>query len=1017
MKTLLRSLIACAILAACAPSVPQTPPPAAVVTAVFDPTHGQIPLPNDLALLPPSPGTPGLPAAQQELLNAFVAQGGFPSDQEVPVTISFQRGAINADGSVTNTAPDLDLATLTPSTLLVALNNGAAAGPVALDPPQASDYLKSADRGTLTLHHQGRRPWAPGHYLVALRGGPNGIKTTTGDAVYAAPTFYFIAQGQNLDTEQNLGLLRAQAGSTAAAKALAQRLDILIFNYQQLGVFAAVNLAFPQQEMAALTTFAIAPLHTQVQLDPNRGLVPLPIDLLRDPRPASKTCAACGKLTPLAACTLAQGAFNATTGACSSPAAAGFAALDGFSTTGFILAPTSDLLQVSTITPANVQLYNLTDPAAPALVDATTYITEPSEVTRSGLSPVVALQPAGATGGDPSSVFRTRPLKENTMYAVVIGDGVQDKTGQPLARGTVATILQFANPVVDGTGKSQLAGVDDPTAGALEVMRQGLAPVLAAAASHGIATGHVAMAYTFKTQSFLRLAANLAALPYTQAASTGAPGAVTPLTATQAFVKYGVDQSTVPFNNIKEILETTITTFNLLDPASGAFNAAGTTANETINVLISTPKPGPVPACTGGLMGFGRCSPLVIFHHGLGGGRAEMLTIADSLNAKGFTVVAIDAAKHGDRAFCTSGATTTSLPGFTVPQCAGLAACTTQLPAGAQGDTAPPGTCPGGNFYYFAVSPACQANPANCGPWTGSEGIPSVSANYLVSANFFRTRDTLRQDIIDESQLVRAIAFAPSGPPPTGHTVFDHMVVQGVIIDPAKVYFVGQSLGAIQGTLDVATNPRISRAVLNVGGGTVVDIFANSPSFVATTNALLATLGILPGANSAYLQFLVVAKTILDPADPVNYAGHLTKDTLANLLPPLGGNPDFTVAQQPKSILTQAAYCDQVVPNPFNYILDSNVACGSTPIATCAAGPLPYAPGFGTGTGTFELFYTDTGARPVLANCPSGGSTPGAVRHGFITDWVDSAATMKGQADAAAFLLDGTKPFSLTVVP
>jgi hypothetical protein len=247
------------------------------------------------------------------------------------------------------------------------------------------------------------------------------------------------------------------------------------------------------------------------------------------------------------------------------------------------------------------------------------------------------------------------------------------------------------------------------------------------------------------------------------------------------------------------------------------------------------------------------------------------------------------------------------------------------------------------------------------------------------------------------------------------------MVLQGVIIDPTKTYFIGQSLGAIQGTLDVATNPRISRAVLNVGGGTTTDIFANSPAFVAVTNALLATLGIQPGANAAYLQFLVVAKTVLDPADAVNYAGHITKDTLPNLLPPLGGATDGSVPQQPKALLTQAAYCDQVVPNPFNYILDSNAACGSTPIATCAAGPLPYVPGFGTGTGTFELFYTNTGALPVLTNCPAppagGGSTPGAVSHGFLTDWADAAATTRGQADAAAFLFDGTQPASLAVVP
>jgi hypothetical protein len=267
-----------------------------------------------------------------------------------------------------------------------------------------------------------------------------------------------------------------------------------------------------------------------------------------------------------------------------------------------------------------------------------------------------------------------------------------------------------------------------------------------------------------------------------------------------------------------------------------------------------------------------------------------------------------------------------------------------------------------------------------------------VSSNYLVSANFFRTRDTLRQDMIDQSQLVRAVAFAPTGAPPTGHNLFDYMVTKGVVIDPTKIYFVGQSLGSIQGTADVAVNPRISEAVLNVGGGTVVDIFTTSPAFVTTTNTLLASLGIQPGPNSAYLQFLVVAKTILDPADPVNFAGHLQSNTLPNLL----ANPNGSVAQTPKKILTQAAFCDQVVPNPWNYVLDS----------TAGTGPFPIDPTFGA-PGTFQLFFTGTPSPSALSSCPTPTSTsPNAIPHAFFTDW--SAATSQAQADAATFLADPT---------
>src|SRR5207245_5805424 len=122
-------------------------------------------------------------------------------------------------------------------------------------------------------------------------------------------------------------------------------------------------------ELAAMTTFAIAPVSTVVVVDPARSIVPLPIDLLRDPRPVSTSCSACGKLTPLAACTFAQGTLDAQ-GVCRDSkgnvdaAAVGFAAIDGFSTTGTILAQTADLIAAPQVTPTPAQLWYV-PPARP----------------------------------------------------------------------------------------------------------------------------------------------------------------------------------------------------------------------------------------------------------------------------------------------------------------------------------------------------------------------------------------------------------------------------------------------------------------------------------------------------------------------------------------------------------------------------------------------------------------------------------------------------------------------------
>ena len=662
---------------------------------------------------------------------------------------------------------------------------------------------------------------------------------------------------------KNLGLLKAQFGTLAQAEVQGAQLNQVIDLYKQTA-FPVADTKFPHQQLAIALTFQTQPDVTNVEIDPDRGLVPLPIDLLRD--------ATTGKLTALAACTLA-GSKLSTDGTCPSAAAAGFEALDGFSTTGATLASTSQLIQAKTVTATTLMVYDLTDPAHPAQVPASNLIIEPCEFT-SGcsdqfpLSPVVAFQPAGATAGDTSSVFRTKPLKDNTDYAVVMTTGIHDKAGNPIGPGTVATVLRFKNPV-SISGKSQLQGIDDATAAQLEKMRLQLVPVFSTLAAAGLDSTQIAMAYTFHTQTILSQAAGLGALPYAVATATPTPGVVNVLTPTQAFQKYGVDPILTPFAHINEILEVDITTVNALDPLTGAFMAdpkMGTA--ETIHVLIATPKLGSAPNCAGNAPP--ECAPMMIFRHGLGGGRADMLTVADTYASKGMVTVAIDAAKHGDRSFCD--------PNGPVGQCQAGSMCTTMLPAGAQGDASPPGTCANGNFTYGPVSKACAVSPAACG-WNGQEGIPVVSSQYLITTNFFRTRDTFRQDFIDESQLVRVLATAPAALPTT-NTVFNHMAPQGVIINPLAIYFSGQSLGSITGVGDVASNPRITKAAFNVGGGTIVDVFTNSPSFTSSTNALLASIGIVPG-TAAYLQFLVVAKTVLEPGRSRELRGSLDREHAA----------------------------------------------------------------------------------------------------------------------------------------
>jgi hypothetical protein len=214
----------------------------------------------------------------------------------------------------------------------------------------------------------------------------------------------------------------------------------------------------------------------------------------------------------------------------------------------------------------------------------------------------------------------------------------------------------------------------------------------------------------------------------------------------------------------------------------------------------------------------------------------------------------------------------------------------------------------------------------------------------------------------------------------------------------------GQSLGGILGTLNLAANPRITEAVLNVPGGTFVDIAATSPAFAPGINALLASLTppITPNTPE-YLQFLQVAKWVLDPAESINFAGRLLGDaahpTLPNLL--ATGSPP----QAGKRVLGQLAVCDNVVPNPFNLLL-FNVA-GLAPSTA----------------NKFQVFKTITTPQSPSGFCvlPSPFDT-GAVAHGFLLDHGLTAGgaannvelSRLARVDAANFLAD---PASATPPP
>lgn len=202
----------------------------------------------------------------------------------------------------------------------------------------------------------------------------------------------------------------------------------------------------------------------------------------------------------------------------------------------------------------------------------------------------------------------------------------------------------------------------------------------------------------------------------------------------------------------------------------------------------------------------------------------------------------------------------------------------------------------------------------------GGRGLPirgdgSIgSSDGCILPTILGVRDCLRQTVVDIMQLIRNITI---GIDLNGDGHAD--------LDPAKIYYVGQSFGAIYGTMLSAIEPDIVASVLNSGGGTITDISRNSPDFRPAavlvlgnrTPSLLnkgadfsdnyvlrylpARVNTVPGAMD--VQEVFERADWLDmPGDPIGFAPHLRSSTLPGV--PL------------RNILFQYPKGDRTVPNP-----------------------------------------------------------------------------------------------------
>jgi hypothetical protein len=984
-------------LSACDTATQVAMPPE-LVFATFNSATSTIPLPNDLVLQNAAAVTP---AAQSEVLKGYIMSGGWPSDVEVPISLPFHAVTWDANSGtagayVPAAAPMLDAASVTPQTVTLLRAD--------TSPPTPVAYEAVITAGKLTLRKPAAsatdlsRRWPGGRYVVAVRGGPSGVKTTTGLPVAADGAIALVIPNKDLSKAENQPI----GGLSPATAAQANGLRTILWNplnWQASATgswspvpsatvtpaFLAIDTVFPHQESAVVATFGID-RSAHVALDSAAGQIPFPSDFLLELNPAN--CP-----TGVAPCIKDNPAFG--------PAAAGLRTLDGFSTTALLLAPLTGLVDATTINRNSVHLFELPAGANPiwlkdlasSLPSGTgaAYLTQPPGTTSGGFANTLVLAPA--VRADLSSLgagkYFLPPLKEKTRYAVVVTKRVLNQAGTPLTRGAVGNILLSTTAALWGPDPRDpdcavpsdplcskipyILGPDLPTTQGLQALRDGLQPFLTTAlpALTGGLTSKddVSMIYTVSTQTVTT--PSTASLAF---AAGALPTAATFLTPATVGAQYGVDAAAAfPGGVVSEFAEVTFDTQNLLlsGQTQGMFDTAHPTVEHLV-ALVALPNPALVTgACPAGFPATAKCAPLVVFRHGLPRAKGDMLPIATMLASKGFIVAAIDAEKHGDRTYCGGADQATADLQCFNPAGAPASTCVADPKLKTSVDTGIVGRCDSGLLRKRVdcadadvFLPSGAFNSACYAP----KGIPLASGQYIISSNFFRSRDTFRQDVIDQAALVNALA--PTAPPTAGADAFyDHLAGLNRAVHPDQVYFASLSFGSTNAALSVAVNPRFKMGAFQSGFATITDAFFNPESkYYATAAALLAsfTPPVLPG-TAQWTQFQQVAKWILDPADAANYGAMIKASS--------------------KPVLSQIGLCDGTVPSVQSEYFTAMLGL-----------PVPAPSLADTSTGYTQWF---SGSTTTLA-CPAA-----AVDHGWLITPSTGTLMTQAQASFAEFLTTG----------
>jgi hypothetical protein len=248
--------------------------------------------------------------------------------------------------------------------------------------------------------------------------------------------------------------------------------------------------------------------------------------------------------------------------------------------------------------------------------------------------------------------------------------------------------------------------------------------------------------------------------------------------------------------------------------------------------------------------------PVVVYGHGLGASRDQLLSFAEPLTSQGYALVGIDMAGHGSRYAASDrfANMASQLPMFT-----GVAA----TPDGF-GDTTGQTT----QFDFF-------------------EGFLSVSA----------VRDSIRQSALDLSRVVQLVRRPDLDLSALGATAK---------LDARRVVYLAESFGTVVGTVFAAIEPDVDLYVLDVPGGGILDlILPASPEIAQIAVPFVETLYNPATPLDRWNPLIGLMQAVIDGGDPLTYAPHVLRDRFTLAGAQLG----------PRSVIAIEVVGDQVLSN------------------------------------------------------------------------------------------------------